>query len=97
MPVTAPGWLAARCESVPGAQATWGAAEAHTSPVYLLAPGKELFSAGVATYLMHLIEGTHAWVRDIATRPDPERHRKVMKVLEDARAELQERMRRNRG
>ena len=68
------------------------AVDAHTSPVYLTAPGKELFSAPIAAYMLTLIDATQAWVETIATRADPERYERVRKVMIDARAELQRRM-----
>ncbi|MFB3902431.1 MAG: CehA/McbA family metallohydrolase [Acidobacteriota bacterium] len=61
--IRGPGWLAARCLSiVPGSVAWPFTLAAHTSPVYLTVPGKELYSAPVAGYLLKLVEGAEAWV-----------------------------------
>ncbi len=55
--------------------------QAHTSPVYVQAPGPELFSAGAASYMLTLIEGTRMWLDTMATRPDRERFERVHQVL----------------
>jgi hypothetical protein len=88
--VSGPGWLAARCAS----RMTFGPARvaAHTSPVYLVVPGQELFSAPVAAYMMTLIDGSEAWVRKLAIRPDAERYARVLKVFGEARERLHQRM-----
>lgn len=90
--VAAPGWMAARCEDLTPRRFVWGSPAAHTSPVYLTVPGKELFSAPIASYMMNLIDGTRTWVEEIATRADPERFERIRKVFLDARAELERRM-----
>jgi hypothetical protein len=66
--------------------------QAHTSPVYLKAPGQELFSAPAAAYMLTLIEGARTWAENLATRPDAERLAQVLSVLESARNELHRRM-----
>ena len=91
--VSGPGWLAARCVSLLGPTSVWGLGiQAHTSPVYLLVPGRELFSAPAAAYLLTLLDGTESWVKNLATRPDPESFARVLKTLTDARARLHQRM-----
>ena len=93
--VRGPGWLAARCLSMAPASATWPfALAAHTSPIYLTVPGKELFSVPVAGYLLKLIEGTEAWVSDLATRPEEERQRQILSVFGAAREALEKRLKR---
>jgi hypothetical protein len=87
-----PGWIAARCASrleTPGFRIA-----AHTSPVYLTAPGTELFSAPVAAYMMTLIDGAEAWAAQLATRPDAARFQRILQVFKDARARLHDRMHR---
>lgn len=91
--IRGPGWLAARCLSMAPASATWPfALAAHTSPVYLTVPGKELFSAPVAGYLLKLIEGAEAWVADFATRPEEAQRRRVLSVFGAAREALEKRL-----
>ena len=84
-------WLAARCASrVEPARSLRVAA--HTSPVYVGVRGEELFSPTVAAYLLTLIEGSEAWVQNLATRPDPQRFASVLKVFSDARERLHRRL-----
>lgn len=91
--IPGPGWLAARCSSSLGPATAWpfGIA-AHTSPVYFLMPGPDLFSPPTATYLLTLIEGSQAWAEKIAIRPDPDRFAKVLRLFEEARAHLHRRL-----
>ena len=79
LPIAAPGWIAARCVAQPARPARWPAVYAHTSPVYFTSPGKELFSAPIAAYMLTLIDGTDKWVETIATRADPERYGRIRK------------------
>ena len=84
-------WLAARCASrVEPARSLRVAA--HTSPVYVGVRGEDLFSPPVAAYLLTLIEGSEAWVQDLATRPDPQRFASVLKVFSEARERLHRRL-----
>ena len=82
--VTGPGWLAARCAG--------RSSGAHTSPVYLLMPGQELFSAATVAYFLTMIEGTETWIDQLATRPSPGRLAGARQVFLDARAHLQRRL-----
>jgi hypothetical protein len=95
--VEGPGWLAARCSSQSGPQSPtreWWRFKiaAHTSPVYVQVPGKELFSPEAAAYFLQLIDGAQMYVDTLATRPDPETFGRIRKVYTDARAELHRRM-----
>ncbi len=94
VPVSGPGWLAARCAS----RFVTGSARvaAHTSPVYLAVPGQELFSAPTAAYMLNLIDGAETWAKKLAIRPDAERYARVLGVLNEARNRLHERMDRHR-
>jgi hypothetical protein len=92
--VPGPGWIAARCTSryssagtgqVPGKVA-------HTSPVYMVVPGQELFSPPAAAYFLTLIDGAQTWVENLATRPDAERFEKILRLFGNARAELHRRL-----
>lgn len=87
--IPGPGWLAARCSSQLGPVTSWQfMMQAHTSPVYLVLPGQELFSPRTAAYMLALIDGSQAFVEELAIRPDPERLARVLQVFEDARARL---------
>jgi hypothetical protein len=87
------GWLAARCSSQLGPVTSWEfMVQAHTSPVYLIVPGQELFSQDAVVYMLTLIEGAQVFVENLATQPDPERLAATRKVLADARAVLHGRL-----
>jgi len=91
--VDGPGWLAARCGSRLGPTTSWNfKVMAHTSPVYVRVPGREVFSAPAAAYLLTLMEGSQMWVDNLATRPEPERFEKARKVFLEARERLHRRM-----
>jgi hypothetical protein len=88
-----PGWLAARCASQLGPTTTWHLKiAAHTSPVYVRVPGRELFSPEAASYFLRLIDGSQLYVETLATRPDPDTFAKIRKVFTDARGMLHRRM-----
>jgi hypothetical protein len=91
--VPGPGWLAARCASQLGPTTSWRfKIAAHTSPVYVRVPGKELFSPEAATYFLKLIDGSQWYVDTLATRPDEETLARIRKVFTDARAALHQRL-----
>jgi hypothetical protein len=91
--VQGPGWLAARCSSQSPRTTNWNfKIAAHTSPVYVQVPGRDLFSPEAATYFLQLIDGAQTYVETLATRPDAETFGRVRKVYTDARAELHRRM-----
>jgi hypothetical protein len=91
-----PGWLAARCSSrlwwPPAPGNLIFAVAAHTSPVYLVAPGQDLLSAASASYLLNLMDGAQSYVKNLATRPDPERLAQIVRTFEEARAKLHRRL-----
>ncbi len=91
--VRGPGWLAVRCASTAGPTTLWHLhVLAHTSPVYLAVPGKELFSPQAATYMLTLIQGCEAWVENLATQPDPERLGQIRNVFASAQKILHDRL-----
>jgi hypothetical protein len=93
IPVRGPGWLAARCSSQCGPTSSWRfKIAAHTSPVYVQVPGRELFSPEAAAYFLQLIDGAQLYVDTLATRPDAKTLARIRKVYTDARAELHRRM-----
>ena len=85
------GWLAARCASRLDLTGSLRIA-AHTSPIYLRVPDQELFSANAAVYMLTLIEGAETWVRNLATRPEPEQLARTLRVFAEARDRLHHRM-----
>lgn len=91
--VQGPGWLAARCSSQSGPTTAWRfKIAAHTSPVYVRVPGRELFSPEAATYFLHLIDGAEMYVETLATRPDAETFARIRQIYVDARAALHRRL-----
>lgn len=93
IPVHGPGWLAARCSSQCGPTSSWRfKIAAHTSPVYVQVPGREMFSPEAAAYFLQLIDGAQLYVDTLATRPDAKIMARIRKVYTDARAELHRRM-----
>jgi hypothetical protein len=90
--VDGPGWFAARCSGSPEPPASWNfGVQAHTSPVYVTGD-KELFSAPAAAYLLTLIDGSEAWVTQLATRPGLEQFARILQVFKDARERLHRRL-----
>jgi hypothetical protein len=90
--VDGPGWFAARCGGWPEPPAAWNfSVQAHSSPVYVTGD-RELFSAPSAAYLLTLIDGSEAWVTQLATRPGQEELARVLQVFRDARERLHRRL-----
>jgi hypothetical protein len=86
-------WIAARVSS--GMTRWIGSPRlvaAHTSPVYVVAGGKDLFSPSDATYMLTLLEGGLTWLDTLSIPADPERHARNRKVFEDAREHLHGRL-----
>ena len=64
---------------------------AHTSPVYIVVPGQELFSPPAAAYFLTLIDGAQAWVGKSRHPAGCRRFEKILRLFRDARAELHRR------
>lgn len=95
LPVTVPGsaWIAARVASP--MRAWIGSPRivaAHTSAVYVVAGGAELFNPSDATYMLTLLEGGMTWLDTLSIPADPERQARNRKVFEDARTHLHQRL-----
>lgn len=88
------GWLAARCSSrlSSSGHGLVRGLVAHTSPVYVVVPGQELFSPTAAAYFLTLMDGSQLWTETLATRPDPERFERIVRLFRDARGELHRRL-----
>jgi hypothetical protein len=89
--VAGPGWIAARCAS--RFQTIGRRIAAHSSPVYVVIPGQDLFSAPAATYMLNLIDGSETWARTLATRADATTQARILQSFAEARERLRERMR----
>ena len=82
-------WLAARCGSNLRVQHCWPIfVAAHTSPVYVVVPGMELFNPSDATYMLTLIDGGLTYLDTLSVRYDEHRHRQMKAVFEHARDHL---------
>ncbi|MHB1131625.1 MAG: CehA/McbA family metallohydrolase [Chloroflexota bacterium] len=86
-------WVAARCSGRGRLWHEWPMhVAAHTSPVYLVAGGQDLFSPADAAFMLTLIEGGLTWLDTLAVEPPGERRWRNRKVLEDARSSLHQRL-----
>ena len=86
-------WFAARCASELQVMHCWPIfISAHTSPVYVVVPGKELFSPSDATYMLTLIDGGLTHLETLSVRYDEHRHRQMKAVYEKARDALHARL-----
>jgi hypothetical protein len=98
LPLHVPGsaWIAARCTSD---MTAWIGSPrpvaAHTSPVYVVAGGADLFSPSDATYMLTLLEGGLTWLDTLSIPADPERHARNRRVFEEARDSLHRRLHAN--
>jgi hypothetical protein len=97
-PLRVPGsaWVAARCTSrMERWIGTSQVVAAHTSPVYVVAGGEELFSPSDATYLLTMLEGGLTWLDTLSIAADPERHARHRRVFRDALGRVRERLHRH--
>lgn len=82
-------WLAARCGSNMQVQHSWPIFVAgHTSPIYVVVPGAELFSPSDATYMLTLIDGGLTYLDTLSVRYDDQRHREMKAIYQHARDHL---------
>jgi len=65
---------------------------AHTSPVYVVVPGTELFSPSDATYMLTLIDGGLTYLDTLSVRYDEERHKAMKAVYNKAHDALYSRL-----
>jgi len=86
-------WIAARCGSRARVQHCWPIhLGAHTSPIYVIAAGQELFSPSDATYMLTLIDGGVTYLDTLSVRYDQKRHRAMKAIFEKARREIARRL-----
>ena len=79
------GWLAARCGSENVAWHVWPVnMNAHTSPVYVVEEGSELFQRSAGEHLITVMQGGLEWLDTLAIPDSPERHEAIKKVFHDA-------------
>ena len=93
VPVRGSCWLAARCGSDLMAQHCWPIhVAAHTSPVYVVVPGAELFSPSDATYMLTMIDGGLTYLDTLSVRYDEKRHREMKAIYQHAKTHLEGRL-----
>ena len=79
------GWLATRCGSENVAWHVWPVnMNAHTSPVYVVEGGSELFQESAGEHLITVMQGGLEWLDTLAIPESPERHEAIKKVFHDA-------------
>jgi hypothetical protein len=54
-------------------------------------------TASAATYFLTTVDGVDTWLRNLATRPEPEQLARVLKVFEHAREHLHGRLHEHAG
>ncbi len=90
-------WIAARSGSRLVAQHAWPIQlGAHTSPVYVVVGGRELFNASDATYMVTLIDGGLTYLDTLSVKFEERRHQEMKAIFRKARRVLEERLREQR-
>ncbi len=85
-------WIAARCGSRLQVNHCWPMhLGAHTSPVYVVAGGQELWSPSDATYMLTLLDGGMTYLDTLSVRYSEKRHQAIKKVYEEAKGEIRRR------
>jgi hypothetical protein len=89
-------WIAARCGSaLQATHCNWPLhLGAHTSPVYVVAGGQELFSPNDAAYMLTLLEGGMTYLDTLSVRYSEERHQAITQAYAEAIREIRRRGRR---
>ena len=86
-------WIAARCGSRLQASHCWPIhLGAHTSPVYVVCGGQELFSPSDATYMLTLLDGGMTYLDTLSVRYSDERHNQIKAIYSQAKHVLEHRM-----
>ncbi len=87
------GWLAARCVSRLIVWHVWPInVAAHTSPVYVVSGGAELFSPSDATFMLTLLDGGLAYLDTLSIPAGRQRHDQIKAVFREAQNRLHTRM-----
>ncbi len=82
-------WIAARCGSRRMVSHCWPIhLGAHTSPVYVVCGGAEMFSPSDATYMLTLLDGGMTYLDTLSVRYSDERHAEIKALYGQARDKL---------
>ncbi len=93
VPIKKSSWIAARCGSSLVVNHCWPIhLGAHTSPVYVVVGGEEMFSPADATYMLTLIDGGLTYLDTLSVRYEEERHRQMKAIYRKARNQLEQRL-----
>jgi len=84
------GWIAARCMGADRLRAELPAA--HTSPVYVQCGDTRAFDGPAAQHMLSLVEGGREYLNTIASHFDEASRRRMVKLFDEARAELKGRL-----
>ncbi len=86
-------WIASRCVSHHQVWHGWPInIAAHTSPVYVICDGRELFAPSDASYLLTLIDGGLTWLDTFSIPSSPEHHKRIRGMFEAARGHIDRRL-----
>ena len=87
------GWLAARCFSRYRVWHVWPVnVAAHTSPIYVVADGQEVYNPSDAVYIMTLVHGGLEWVDTLSIKADEESHQRLRSVFTSAESRHRKKM-----
>ena len=91
--VNGSGWLAARCFSQYRVWHSWPInVAAHTSPIYVVADGQDVYNPSDAIYIMTMVHGGLEWVDTLSIKADEENHQRLRSVFTSAAHELGKKM-----
>jgi hypothetical protein len=94
IPLKGSAWIAARCGSRLQVSHCWPIhLGAHTSPVYVVCGGQQLFSPSDATYMLTLLDGGMTYLDTLSVRYSDDRHQQIKALFEKAKTEISGRMR----
>jgi hypothetical protein len=86
-------WIAARCVSRLVVWHCWPVnVAAHTSPVYVVAGGQEIFSPSEATFMLTMLDGGLTYLDTLSIPASPEKHNQIRQVFRQAQAEMHRRL-----
>ena len=86
-------WIAARCGSTMKVHHCWPIfLAAHTSPVYVVVPGTDLFNPSDAAYMLTLIDGGLTYLDTLSVRYNAKRHREMKAIYRQTHDLLHARM-----
>lgn len=86
-------WIAARCVSRLVVWHCWPVnVAAHTSPVYVVAGGQEIFSPSEATFMLTMLDGGLTYLDTLSIPASPEKHNQIKQVFRQAQAEMHRRL-----